>query len=127
MSSRRHSNAIISLSINGSQVEGVDGVRGVVFNHFATHFKASDYNRPGIDNQNLNSLNLAQCGELTIPFILKEVKNAVWHCFKSLGLDGINFCFTKNFWEDLKDDFMYFFCQNFIEIGICRKASMVPL
>lgn len=70
-------------------MEGVDDVRGAIFNHFVTQFKASDLSRPGIDNLNFNSLNLAQCGELMKPFSLEEVKNAVGDCdsFKSSGLD----------------------------------------
>lgn len=56
---------------------------------FSTQFKASDLNRPGIDNLNFNSLNLAQCGELMKSFSLEEVKNAVGDCdsFKSSRLD----------------------------------------
>jgi len=46
ISSRRQSDAIISLFVNGMQVEGVDGVRGEVFNHFATHFQAGAVDIP---------------------------------------------------------------------------------
>jgi len=74
ISSRRQSDAIISLFVNGMQVEGVDGVRGEVFNHFATHFQAGAVDIPWIENLNFNSLNLAQCSELPKPFSLDEVK-----------------------------------------------------
>ena len=44
------------------------------------------------------------------PFTLEEVKQHVWDCdkFKSPGPDGINFGFIKDFWHELKDDFMRF-------------------
>lgn len=38
MSSRRRANTVVTFSVNGSTVEGVDGIRGAVYNHFATHF-----------------------------------------------------------------------------------------
>ena len=44
------------------------------------------------------------------PFFLEEVKQAIWDCdsFKSPGQDDINFGFIKQFWLELKDDFMRF-------------------
>jgi hypothetical protein len=44
------------------------------------------------------------------PFSLEEVKQAVGDCesFKSPRPDGINFGFIKDFWNELKDDFMKF-------------------
>lgn len=38
MSSRRRTNSIVSLSVNGSTVEGVVGIQGAVFNNFASQF-----------------------------------------------------------------------------------------
>jgi hypothetical protein len=34
----------------------------------------------------------------------------VWDCesYKSSGPDGVNFGFIKDFWQELKDDFMRF-------------------
>nr|ABN08473.1 reverse transcriptase - beet retrotransposon, putative [Medicago truncatula] len=44
------------------------------------------------------------------PFLVDEVKAAVWDCdsFKSPGLDGINFGFIKDLWLDMKDEIMRF-------------------
>ena len=39
ISFRRRSNAIITINVNGIQVEGMDNVRGVMFNHFENHFQ----------------------------------------------------------------------------------------
>ena len=43
-----------------------------------------------------------------IPFSVDEIKQAVWDCgsFKSLELDGVNMGFVKDFWPELRDDFM---------------------
>lgn len=42
------------------------------------------------------------------PFLEEEIKFFAWDCDsdKSIGLDGYNFGFLKNFWEDLKVDFV---------------------
>ncbi|XP_024640546.1 uncharacterized protein [Medicago truncatula] len=66
--------------------------------------------RPGIQGLNFWKLSYAQSGSLIRPFSLDEVKQAVWDCesFKSPGPDGINLGFIKDFWNELKDDFMKF-------------------
>jgi hypothetical protein len=45
MSSRRHSNTIISILVNGAQIEGVEGVRSVVLGHFNNHFEKVEIDR----------------------------------------------------------------------------------
>jgi len=110
MSSRRRANSIFSLSDNGTIVEGVEGIRGLVFNHFSSHFKSVATERPCIENLNFNMLNVGQCGEITKPLSLEEVKQAVWDCdsFKSPRPDGVNMGFVKDFWPELRDDIMCF-------------------
>jgi len=49
LSSRRRRNAIVSLMVDGSLVEGVQRIRQAVFSHFRYHFAASDMYRPGVD------------------------------------------------------------------------------
>jgi Zn-dependent M16 (insulinase) family peptidase len=39
MSSRKRSNSIISLMVDGVQIEGVDEVRQTMFQHFHDHFQ----------------------------------------------------------------------------------------
>jgi len=110
MASRRRANSIFSLSVDGTTVEGVEGIRGLVFNHFSSHFRSVAAERPSIENLNFNMLNVGQCGELTNPFSAEEVKQAVWDCnsFKSPGPDGVNMGFVKDYWPELCDDFMRF-------------------
>ena len=113
MSSRRRHNSIQLLQVDGAQVVGVQNIRSIVFNHFSSHFKRPDEVRPGVDNLNFCRLSVLEEGSLTNLFILDEVKQAIWDCnsFKSPGPDGISFGFIKQFWNDLKDDFMCFISE----------------
>jgi len=38
------------LQVNGAQIEGVQNIRAEVFNHFSSHFRRIDVERPGVDN-----------------------------------------------------------------------------
>jgi hypothetical protein len=113
LSSRRRRNSIISLSVNGLFVEGVQPIRNVVFSHFRNHFAAHSTSRPGVENLPFKTLSYAEGRSLVKPFSVIEVKRAVWDCdsFKSPGPDGINFGFIKEFWEDLSDDVMRFITE----------------
>jgi len=110
MSSRRQANSIVSLTVDGATVESVDDIRGVVFNHFSSCFRLVVVERPSIENLNFKMLNIGQCGDLTKPFTVEEVKQAVWDCdsYKSPGPGGINLGFIKDFWSEFQDDFMRF-------------------
>ena len=110
MSFRRRHNAICFVLVNGVLVEGVEPVRYVVFSHFAHHFKAQNVARSSVSNLHFCSLSLTEGGGLIKLFFVDEVKAAVWDCdsFKSLGPNGVNFGFIKEFWLELKDDVMRF-------------------
>ncbi|KAK2440720.1 hypothetical protein QL285_012099 [Trifolium repens] len=101
---RRRGNAISSVQVDGVTLEGVHPVRQAVFSHFATHFKAKDVMRPGVENLRFRRLSGAEGSGLIRSFSESEVKAAVWDCdsFKSPGPDGVNFGFIKDFWEDMK-------------------------
>nr|ABD32574.2 Endonuclease/exonuclease/phosphatase [Medicago truncatula] len=110
MSNRQRRNSLHLIHVDGVLVEGVQNIRAAALNHFATQFRASEGIRPGIQGLNFWKLSYAQSGSLIRPFSLDEVKQAVWDCesFKSLGPDGINLGFIKDFLNELKDDFMKF-------------------
>jgi hypothetical protein len=110
MSNRKRRNFIHLVHADGVLVEGVQNIRNTVFEHFANHYRARDVIQPGVEGLNFRQLTVTQGGGLTCPFSLEEVKQAVWDCesFKSPGPDGINFGFIKEFWQELKDDFMKF-------------------
>jgi len=96
--------------VDGVRIEGVHPVRNVVYTHFAQHFKSQYEERPSVSNLQFRSLTVVEGGGLIKPFSVDEVKEAIWDCdnFKSLGLDGVNFGFIKEFGLELKDDVMRF-------------------
>jgi hypothetical protein len=99
--------------VDGITLEGVNPIRQAVFSHFASHFKASNVVRPGIENLRFNRLSVVEGSSLIKPFTDTEVRAAVWDCdgFKSPGPDGVNFGFFKDFWEELKGDVMRFIAE----------------
>jgi hypothetical protein len=113
LASRRRGNAISSIQVDGVTLEGVQPVRQAAYAHFATHFKARDVIRPGVENLRFRTLSGAEGSGLTKPFSESEVKAAVWDCdsFKSPGPDGVTFGFIKDFWEDMKGDVMRFISE----------------
>ena len=99
--------------VDGVSVEGVHNMREAIFNYFSTHFKSLDVIRPGVQGLNFRKLSGVEVGNLTKPSSLAEVKQPVWDCgsFKSLGPDGANFGFIKEFWDILKEDFLRFMVE----------------
>jgi len=113
MSSRRRKNTIPFFLVNGSLVEGVDNVRKVVYNHFSSHFQSTNVNRPSMEGLHFHTLSHVEGVSLIQPFLVEEVKSAVWDCenFKCPGPDGISFGFIKDFWDILKVDVMRFLLE----------------
>jgi len=99
MSSRRRTNSIVSLSVNGTVVYGGADVRSLVFNHFSSHFRSVDVERPSVSNLDFKMLKLGQCGELIKPFTVEEVKQAILDCdsFKSPGPEGSTLALLRAF------------------------------
>ena len=69
--------------------------------------------RPMVDELKFRKLSISKASSLVRQFTLEEVKTTIWDCdnYKSPGPDGINFGFIKQFWMDLKDDFMRFMTE----------------
>ena len=110
LSSRYRRNAIVSLMVNDSLVEGVQPIRQAVFSHFRDHLAASDMYRSGVDNLIFKNLSYAEGNGLIKPFSVDEVKTTIWDCdsYKSPGPDNVHFGFIKEFWEVVKGDIMRF-------------------
>ncbi|MCI27673.1 endonuclease/exonuclease/phosphatase family protein, partial [Trifolium medium] len=110
LASRRRGNAISSLQVGDTNVEGVTPIRSAVVSHFALHFKKANVDRPTVDNLEFKRLQSSEVSGLIKPFSLAEVKAAVWDCdsYKSPGPDGINFGFIKDFWAEVQGDVMRF-------------------
>lgn len=83
----------------GVLVKGVQNIRMTVFDHVASHCRASNVIRPGVEGLNFRKLTFTQSGSLVRPFFVEEVRQVVWDCkrFKSLGPDGMQFGFIKDF------------------------------
>jgi len=110
MSARRRHNALQVLQVDCVQIEGVQPIRAAVFSHFSSHFKGVSLDRPGVEDLTFSQLSMVEAGNLIRPFTLDEVKQAIWDCdsFKSPGPDGVSFGFIKQFWNEVKDDFLRF-------------------
>ncbi|GAU24262.1 hypothetical protein TSUD_48500 [Trifolium subterraneum] len=95
MSSRRRANSIGALIHEGRTVESVPKVRHIVYQHYSNHFRKQLHYRPDISRLEFRSLSLLHGAELTKPFLLEEIKAAVWDCdsFKCPGPDGLNSTF----------------------------------
>lgn len=70
MSSRRQSNAIITVDVNSVRVEGVENVHRVVFNHFQSHFQVVNIDRLGVENFNMKSLSMSKRENIIKPFTI---------------------------------------------------------
>jgi len=68
MATRRRSNALLSIQVDGVQVEGVEGVYDAFFHHFKNHFKSVSCLRSSIEELMFNTLREEEGAILTIPF-----------------------------------------------------------
>jgi len=84
MSFRRRSNSIISLLADGVNIEGVEPVRQTIFQHFYNHFKRIPQVRPDIGGLVFKSLSVVEGADLIKPFLLEEIKAAVWEDDRSV-------------------------------------------
>jgi len=113
MSKRRCHNAITMVPVGDSTIEGVHNIRTTVYEHFSSHFKSSGEARPSVGALQFRKLSFGEGGNLTKPFLIEEVKKAVWDCdgSNSPRPDGIIFDFIRRFWELLQDEFMRFLVE----------------
>jgi hypothetical protein len=118
MSRQRIGSNISSFLVNGVRVEGVSKVHHAEISPFKGQYKAASVERPGVENLNFRILSYNEIVTLLKPFILEEVKAAVWDydSNKAPGLDGVSVGFIKEFWVELKDDIMWFVTE-FIRLG----------
>jgi hypothetical protein len=104
---RRRENEILSLEWNGRQLKGVEEIKNAIVDHFQNHFSERG-SRPLPINVNFKRINSTDKDEMVQEFSEEEVRQAVLDCesSKSPGPDGVNFGFVKEFWDDIKADFM---------------------
>lgn len=111
------------LYVNGVQVEGVVDVRSAVYTHFFKHFKALDVVRPRAMDLNFRTLQYRDGAALVRPFTTEELKTAVWGCdnYKCPDLDGVNFGFIEDFWEEMNLE-LFRFVSDFHRNGKLLKG-----
>ncbi|KAH1237298.1 hypothetical protein GmHk_08G022286 [Glycine max] len=97
---RRHHNTIHGIFSEGIWVQQPKMVKDEAVKFFVRRFTKENFSRPTLDGVHFNRITHSQWEEMTAPFSDQELKEAVWSCGgeKSLGLDGFNFNFIKEFW-----------------------------
>ncbi|KAL5141003.1 Cullin-1 [Glycine soja] len=83
-------------------VEESNRVREKVKQFFMRRFEESSFERPRLDGVEFKIINQEANAKLVARFEEDEVRAAVWDCgsSKSPGLDGLNFKFIKEFWDE---------------------------
>jgi hypothetical protein len=74
LAGRRRGNVISSIKVDGITLESVSPIREAVVSHFASHFKAINVERHGVDNLHFKRLNQLESSSLTKLFSATEVK-----------------------------------------------------
>lgn len=130
---RRRKNNLLALKSGVSWVEGSILVRHEVANYFKSSLVASVCKRPLLYGIQFRQLFVDDIRNLTMPFPVDEIKDAIWNCDgdKSPGSDGYNFTFFKKFWPSIKDEIIAqvneFFSNSSFPKGVCSSfVSLVP-
>lgn len=106
MLNKRKFNEINYFESNGIKLIKVKEIKDETGNHFSRLYEKQKLNMPleckcitDEDNERLN-----------VEFNVEEINKAIWKCesSKSLGPDGINFGFIKEFWDVMKEDVIRF-------------------
>ncbi|GKV32323.1 hypothetical protein SLEP1_g40939 [Rubroshorea leprosula] len=83
-------------------------IKEEVANYFEKVFSEDRWQRPHLDGIAFKMFSEDENSLLLAPFSEEEIKQAVWSCdcSKAPGLDGFNFRFIREMWEEIKDDMM---------------------
>ena len=94
--------------VNGCWIVEPCRVKEEIQNFFMRRFEESEWERSKLDGVNFRSIGQHHNNFLVARFAENEVRDAVWECGseKSPGLDGLNFKFIKEFWDDIKSDLL---------------------
>ncbi|XP_058741211.1 uncharacterized protein LOC131613570 [Vicia villosa] len=104
---RRKDNEILCLDINGRKVTEVKEIKDALCDHSSRQFAGRE-TRVIPENLSFNHIEDSHNEELVCRFSEEEIRRAVWECDsdKSPGPDDVNFGFVKEFWEEIKQDFL---------------------
>nr|KYP61675.1 Transposon TX1 uncharacterized [Cajanus cajan] len=121
----RKSNEIRCLDFDGELVEEKTHMHRKVKDFFERHFRESNKARPRLGEWRFSSLSEGERFFLETPFSETEIKEAVWSCDgnKCPGPDGFNLRFIKEFWDTLKEDFVGFFDEFFVNGKLVKGVN----
>lgn len=121
---RRRENEILNLEHNGRILFEVDGIKNAIVEHFQNQFAARGV-IPLPCNFNFKRFSNLENEELVKKFSKEEIRRAVWEFerSKSPGPDGVNFRFTNEFGEDIKNNFFCFLTDFHSNDRIVRGAN----
>lgn len=102
------SNAMESLSINGSFSSDQQVIRNHVAHFYETLFSEPYSWRPRLDNLAFDTLDAVESSSLELPFEEKEVfeVNKGMNRDKAPGPDGFSLAFFQDCWDVIKSDLM---------------------
>ncbi|XP_058783687.1 uncharacterized protein LOC131658409 [Vicia villosa] len=104
---RRKDNEILSQLVNERRITEAKEMKNEIFEDFRRHYSAGGV-RVISENINFKIIGAEHIVNLVQEFSEAEVRRAVWECDgdKSPGPDELNFGFLKEFWDEIKHDFM---------------------
>ena len=103
---RKSRNSIKALKEGDGWVVSPFEVRLKVVNYFTNHFADNRWEQPKLDGVNFSTLEGEDNNLLLAPFSIMEIEVVVKDSDgnKSLGPNGFNFAFVKEFWYLMKDE-----------------------
>ncbi|KAJ9551049.1 hypothetical protein OSB04_015094 [Centaurea solstitialis] len=119
----RRKQGLRGINLEGVWMEDPEAIKEAVVVHFENHFKEPIKIRPKFRSPHFRKLEARNAVELEKPFVMEELKLAVWSCGedKSPGPDGFSFEFIKKYWDFLKDDF-FNSVKKFEQVGRLSKG-----
>ncbi|KAJ0623416.1 putative RNA-directed DNA polymerase [Helianthus annuus] len=118
-------NRLNELMINGVWVTNPLAIKESLYEFFLHQFTEPMPVRPELVCPNLAMISDSEASMLEAPFLVEEIKAAIWECDgdRAPGPDGFNFKFIKKCWSGLRADFVNLF-NSFYEEGSLKKCCM---
>ncbi|TYI88181.1 hypothetical protein E1A91_D04G189500v1, partial [Gossypium mustelinum] len=115
---------VYSLKIGGHWYKEPKEIKEGLYNFFKNYFNCPARKwRMELDLK-FRMLNEEMAFRLEEPFLMEEIKEAVWSCdeSKATGPDGFNLCFFRKSWEILKEDLFRLMHDIFFISGKLEKS-----
>nr|GEZ24865.1 RNA-directed DNA polymerase, eukaryota, reverse transcriptase zinc-binding domain protein [Tanacetum cinerariifolium] len=120
---KRNNLAIYGVTVDVQWIKDPIKVKNEFLAHFKERFDFPCKNRLMLEMTFPNKLSSGQSFDLERPFLTEDIKEAVWNCGKSPGLDGFTFDFYRKFWNLLKEDVVAAVNQFYLH-GYCQKGGI---